>query len=118
MHVGEGQRHDQAMIAPRGPEEESLVSLIRGVEAYSTLLSKNRGDMDDQRHEILAQALGNIIDSLADLSDGPRGRLDSGRLREKLAAIAGREIKKQCQDEAGLPRSAQAHLKLLQQTGA
>lgn len=118
MHVGEGQRHDQAMIAPRGLEEEALVGMIRGAEAYATLLSKKRGTMDDGNHELLAQALGDIIDSIAELSDGPRGRLDRGRLTEKLAAIAGRELSEPARDQAGWPRSAQAHLKLLQNTGA
>ena len=118
MHVGEGQRHEQAMIAPRGLEEEALVGMIRGVEAYATLLSSKRGTMDDRSHESLVQALGDIIDSIADLSDGPRGRLDQDRLTEKLAAIAGRELPGHAGDEAGLPRSARAHLKLLQNTSA
>jgi hypothetical protein len=118
MHVGEGQRHDQAMIAPRGLEEEALVNMIRGVEAYAALLSKNRGNIDDGRHEILNHALGEIIESISDLSDGPRGRLDGDRLREKLGTIAGRELQKHARAEAGSPRSAQAHLTLLQKTGA
>ena len=118
MHVGEGQRHDQAMIAPRGLEEEALVNMIRGVEAYNTVLSKNRGSIDDGRHELLLRALGEIIESISDLSDGPCGRLDGGLLRDKLASIAGRELQKPGRDEAGAPRSAQAHLTLLQKTGA
>ncbi len=118
MHVGEGQRHDQAMIAPRGLEEEALVNMIRGVEAYNTALSNNRASIDDGRHELLTRALGEIIESISDLSDGPRGRLDGGRLREKLASIAGYELQKQGRDEAGAPRSAQAHLTLLQKTSA
>ena len=118
MHVGEGQRHDQAMIAPRGLEEETLVHMIRGVEGYTALLSKNRGTMDDGCYETLSRALGGIIESLSVLTTGPRGRLDGDRLREKLEAIAGQELSKRAREEAGSPRSAQAHLRLLEKTGA
>jgi hypothetical protein len=106
------------MIAPRGLEEEALVQMIRGVEGYTALLSKNRGAMVDDCHETLSQALGGIIESLAVLTAGPRGRLDGDRLREKLEAIAGQEPSKRAREDAGSPRSAQAHLRLLKQTGA
>ena len=118
MHVGEGQRHDQAMIAPRGLEEETLVHMIRGVEGYTALLSKKRGTMEDGCYETLSRALGGIVESLSILTAGPRGRLDGDRLREKLSAIAGEELNKHARDETGSPRSAQAHLTLLTKTGA